>query len=212
MFLDKADVSGRNQKVPDSFLVAGDTDNAAHADLQWKGVVLFVVLVYHESMGSQIAMNPIARKRDQLGLTQEELAEWTGISRGYIIRLEQGTVTKPSWNFLNAITQDSHSASKILETYELWRKEKRASQYELAVLNFCGTDWEGDWLKLRKSFSISRVGFCKQFCIHPGVMENFEKKPREKFTPYLYEVWDDVGLDKATVEWAEAKMRGFIHV
>lgn len=165
--------------------------------------------------------NPIALRRKELQLNQDELANWTGLTKQYIQRVEQGTITRLSHSFMNSLCSGStqrelNIAIDALEcSYLDWQNHVRSSNM-LYVRNILvgghinDSPWSGSWLELRKAISSSKMGFCKLYCIHPGVLDNFERRDnRVALTPYMSTVLLSGGLEGELVELLEDRMRGF---
>lgn len=156
--------------------------------------------------------NPVAVKRARLGISQDELAEWTGTSKGFVQRVERGTVTRLSWSFMHSICSDNDDITVLEANYAVWQEHVRKCNmlYVRNILAHSMTNpgywWNGSWLTLRMAISTSKAGFCKLYCIHPGVIDNFEKKDRRKLTPYLLEVLQSGGLEPRYIRYLEERM------
>lgn len=154
-------------------------------------------------------INPLAKARKSLGLTQEELAHRAGVSKVLIMRLEQGLLTKPTVSVLNALFRDPIEQAKALDDFDVWKvvvRKQNVGKLRAALVN-----WNGDWLVLRSGVADSKAGFCKLFCIHPQVLDNFESgiRDRRKLTGYLRSVFTDAGLTDEEILYIEQKLADF---
>lgn len=148
-------------------------------------------------------------KREELGLTQEQLADKSFLSRMYIQRLEQGLLSRVPSVVLNVLFDNSHDKQRAVADYELWQVYTRNNNAD--KLREAIKDWNGDWVVLRLAVADSKVGFCKLFCIHPQVLDTFEKKlsERTKLTPYLRQVLSDGGFTALEIVELESRMAEF---
>lgn len=70
--------------------------------------------------------NPLRRLRNQLGLTQQELADKTNLTRGTILRTEQGLMSSPPASLVGYLAREHHEEERKLRVlYYNWVNIKR---------------------------------------------------------------------------------------
>lgn len=142
--------------------------------------------------------------RLETGWTQAELGEIAGVTRHAVIRTEQGVYALPPPAILSVFLRRFPGESILtLETvYVAWVEETRrhnASKYlnrEPPVTLVSGDMAGVDFLlwRLNTMRITSRMEFCRLFCVHPAVVEKYEKGQQKHMPDQLQHALYDVGL------------------
>ena len=122
--------------------------------------------------------NLIKRYRNQLGISQDDCAYETQISRQAILRAEQGVYHEvlPS---ISDYFQQFISPNELDTEYRDWQKNNRYSNREALTLFDAAVGFSGFssrvhplaiWLKLSR---LNKIQFCKLFCVHPATLHRF---------------------------------------
>lgn len=163
----------------------------------------------NKNRNKQTRVHPIQLQRIRKELTQEQLAAVANVTKGLIMRIEQGLISGVTYEVLDALwPNDSLHQAKALDEVDKWREDTRAKNIEYFV-TAVDKYTTGGWMGFRTSVHPTAVGFCKLYCIHPQVLANFEKphivNRRRGLSPYLREVFSSAGND--VLEELEEKLR-----
>lgn len=123
--------------------------------------------------------NPLRIAREATGLSQGRLAELLGVSRHFILRVEQGLyedVPPAVGNFF--------SNPDLIYEYHRWQNTRRrlsAEDKDLALNdNFFNFHYRGyrhpliAW-RSENANLIARMTFCRAYCLQPAIVERFER-------------------------------------
>lgn len=117
--------------------------------------------------------NPVKNARRFLGLTQLELANECGVSRQTVLRTEQGVYTSLPPSLGDWLTRD---VPGIYSAYTSWQTAKRKHSYGRLIEPYSfDTANDNPFHRWRLDSGLtSRMGVCKDFCLHPAVVTKFE--------------------------------------
>jgi transcriptional regulator with XRE-family HTH domain len=161
--------------------------------------------------------HPWGRYREQAGFTQSEVAELTGNTRHYIIRLEQGLFWHPPDSLLVRLA----GLYKIdLATFEASYYEyvhetrlKFSKEYSPFALFFehdlDNVDRRHPLVTYREYYGLSRAGLCKGLCLHYGLISDYEANKQRDLPEQLQEACDEIkwgttALVNAVAEWRKS--------
>ena len=121
--------------------------------------------------------NPIKLKREQLQLTQLELADKAQVTRQVVVLCEQGLYRVPPEGLCRVLCRmDFTSQAILLANYACWVNHQRASHAHLfskVDLRISGAD---RWAALKNQVAgKSQQGFCKALVYQPSLIREFEK-------------------------------------
>jgi DNA-binding XRE family transcriptional regulator len=168
-------------------------------------------------------VNPLKEFRLILGLTQQELANLAHVTRHAVLRTEQGVYALPSLTIMSSLLttaqrlghfplQYSHTGTAVGDSrtmeavYTTWVTAKRRR----AGLAISGMEppvplvspaisadgflsWRVNHLRIA-----SRMEFCRLLCVHPAVVEKFEKRRQPHLPEQLHTALQEAGLLDAT--------------
>lgn len=140
-------------------------------------------------------MNPLKALRESIGLSQENFASATGVSRMFIVRAEQGVYSEPPFVLaeyllraapVGSLDLPTHDYIAFCHIYFAWQKAQRLSNYGrlLEPYDFPDpTNYEPPFGLAPHPFIIwredsgmdSQISVAKFFCVHPAVVSKFEK-------------------------------------
>jgi len=134
--------------------------------------------------------NPVAKAREHAGFTQANLAAVAGITKTAVTNLEAGIIKDVPISVLDLLdpTFDGEFTGELAVQYHDWiAATRKANSIYLhsGIERLLSVDSAlyGSWVGLRVNISSSTVGFCKLFCLHPYVLNVYEKGlPRDNFT------------------------------
>lgn len=154
--------------------------------------------------------HPWAKIREDLNMTQLEVADALNVTRQTVIRLEQGLFHAPSKEVLEELA-DLYSLEEVdlLGEYEDYVRETRLAFTEHHP------NFEGLWVYTGKEHpleawrlmqGLSRMGFCKGLCLDYGPVADFEYN-KQRATPEALILaskaigWSLDPLERAVKEW-----------
>lgn len=147
-----------------------------------------------------MALNPLKALRLSAGWTQQELADFGGITRHAVLRTEQGVYALPPPAILSVFSQRLPGSSiPYLETeYKAWQRRMRQATSRLmpdapGISGAATSSQFRDWRIFTLGIS-SRMEFCRLFCVHPAVVEKYEKGQQARMPDQLQEALTDAGL------------------
>lgn len=105
-------------------------------------------------------------------MTQLELADACGVSRQTILRTEQGVYTSLPPSVGEWLVSE---VPGIYGAYHAWQRAKRKNSYGRLVEPYIYRNSDNPFRRWRiDSGILSRMGVCKEFCLHPAVVTKFE--------------------------------------
>lgn len=148
--------------------------------------------------------NPVKNARRYLNLTQVELANECGVSRQTVLRTEQGVYTSLPPSLGTRLVKD---VPGIYNAYHSWQTSKRKSSYGKLIEPYL-FDSLGDhpFHKWRIDSGLtSRMGVCKDFCLHPAVVTKFENTLEHSLVPdIILDALRDAGYAEGTLTSLQA--------
>ncbi len=159
--------------------------------------------------------HPWARYRRNMGLTQSSVADRVGVTRHYIIRLEQSLFWHPSDSLLVrlSILYDIE-LGEFEESYYRYVRDTREefarthSSFEaLFGSGLRSLVWDKHPLVIyRERHGLSRMGLCKGLCLHYDPVSEYEANKQRDIPAQLVEACDDIKWDyqplvSAVAEW-----------
>jgi DNA-binding transcriptional regulator YiaG len=144
--------------------------------------------------------NPLKELRLERGWTQEDLAGFAGVTRHAVLRTEQGVYALPPPAILSVFQQRTELSMLTMERqYVDWVKwtrrhtglklSSKASKQAVSVMS------GPEFLTWRYGLGITRrMEFCRLFCVHPAVVEKYEKGQQHKMPDQLREALFDAGM------------------
>ena len=150
-------------------------------------------------MPTDIATGPLADARRSLGLSKAELARILGITWHAVHNAEKGL-----YNHIPPSILEFYDDPELAQRYQEWISHERFSNTpEIpAVPRFDPDDsHEHPFLIWRESFNppLSRVGFCKIFKVHNGVMYDYETGVKRAMPRQLFRALIEAGVDAGLV-------------
>lgn len=147
-----------------------------------------------------IPTNPLRALRLAQGWSQAELAEFAGITRHAVLRTEQGVYSLPPPAILSVFSQriPGSSIPYLEKAYTEWQTKKRRCagilfpDAPLVALSATSSEFL-NW----RTFSLgmtSRMEFCRVFCVHPAVVEKYEKRKQFHMPDQLATALKEAGL------------------
>jgi transcriptional regulator with XRE-family HTH domain len=162
--------------------------------------------------------HPWGRYREQAGFTQSEVAELTGNTRHYIIRLEQGLFWHPPDSLLVRLaglykidlgTFEASYYEYVRETRSRFAKEYESFSGYFGILPRPYNKIEHPLVRYRLANNLSRAGLCKGLCLHYGLISDYEANKQRDLPEQLQEAcdeikWDTTALVNAVAEWRKS--------
>lgn len=129
-----------------------------------------------------------------------DLAEFAGVTRHAVLRTEQGVYSLPPPAILSVFSQrlPGTSIPYLEEEYRRWQsiaRRRAGIQYPDVPLVF--RDSTGQQFLNWRLFSLgmtSRMEFCRVFCVHPAVVEKYEKGQQHQMPDQLEQALREAGL------------------
>lgn len=154
--------------------------------------------------------HPWSFHRLRSGLTQERLADALGVSRYYIVRLEQGIYRRPSEELLTKLAAVFKiNEGQLLAEYYKYQREVRirfANEVDdfRRLANYTGT--KHPLVAWREDYNLSRIGLCKELCLHQDSIRDYELQLQLGIPDQLVEACEQIGwstepLVNAVREW-----------
>jgi transcriptional regulator with XRE-family HTH domain len=165
--------------------------------------------------------NPIKSRRLQAGWTQDDLANFAGVTHDNVVRNEQGLFNRPSPAILATVCEyTGESPERLTKEYTAWIANKRRSDSIWTslrrVISFpnAGSLTGHPFLLWRTAVfpGVSRIGFCQILCLHPATVLKYEKGEQRTMPSQIKYALSEAGMDKARID-ALAKIGSeyFVH-
>jgi DNA-binding XRE family transcriptional regulator len=128
--------------------------------------------------------NPLKSRRLAAGWTQDDLANFAGVTHDNVVRNEQGLFNRPSPAILSTICEyTGDTPEKITKEYTAWIANKRRSESVRGplrrVISFpqARVLTQHPFLLWRTAVfpGLSRIAFCQILCLHPATVLKYEK-------------------------------------
>lgn len=160
---------------------------------------------------NQINHNPIRRVRVKEGKTLVELAADCGVHLQALYLNECGVYPTILPSILTCLIRLGYSGSVLEKDYQMFVHNKRVSSgvfFELSSYTLpppVGT--QHPFISFRKSLELSRMGFCKSFCVHPASMHKVEHEQVQCLPRQVIEALNEAGLSEQTTEELDYRVR-----
>lgn len=151
--------------------------------------------------------NPIKVKRQQLGMTQAELADSATVTRQVVVLTEQGLYKQPPESVIRVLCRmDFSSHAIMLANYAGWVESQRYAHQHLfrpVDLRIAAND---RWAALKNQVAgKSQQGFCRALVYQPSLIREFEKFGRG--SAGIFAALRQCGLPNAQVELLSAGLK-----
>jgi hypothetical protein len=142
--------------------------------------------------------NPVRSSRRRLGLTQLDLASACNVSRQTVLRTEQGVYTSLPPSLGEWLVSD---VPGIYTAYHAWQRAKRRNSYGRLVEPYTFDLSDNPFRRWRHDSGLaSRMGVCKDFCLHPAVVTKFENTLEHLTVPdIILDSLRDAGYSESTL-------------
>lgn len=144
--------------------------------------------------------NPLKALRLQAGWTQIDLADMAGITRHAVLRTEQGVYALPPPSILSVFTSRLPHLNTLAleESYRIWQtKARRRAGLLFPDAPLVSPDATGRQFLNWRTFSLgitSRMELCRLLCVHPAVVEKYEKGQQHSMPDQLFQALRESGL------------------
>jgi transcriptional regulator with XRE-family HTH domain len=125
--------------------------------------------------------NPLKETRERLNLTIDQVAYRASLSKQFIIKAEQGVYSDPSETLMayyGSLTD--LDVIVIQQQYYAFQRETRKANYGRLIEPWTFTltsENDHPFISWRELSGVgSAAGICKLFCVHPAVLNKFEKR------------------------------------
>lgn len=156
--------------------------------------------------------HPWAEYRRKAGLTQLEVAEFLGVTRHYIIRLEQGLYWHPTDSLLvklaikYGVDFDEFEMAYydyVRQRRELFKTTHKTFEEGLVLPYRLVMHPLVSW---RQSYGYSRMRLCKELCLHYDNVSDYELNQQRNVPEQLAVACDEMGwlvepLEHAVSDW-----------
>lgn len=125
--------------------------------------------------------NPVSRARVKGGYSLEKLGKIVGLSKQYLSRAEHGTYAGLNRELVIWISKSLEISPKsVKRLYESFQSEKRHDTVRTRHIDFLarkGSSEAGHVLfrHWREGHWYSQIAFCRDMCVHPVSVENYEE-------------------------------------
>lgn len=121
--------------------------------------------------------NPIKLKREQLQLTQAELAASAQVTRQVVVLCEQGLYKTPPESLLRTLCRmDFTSQAVLLANYACWVTHQRVAHQHLFSKVDLRIARDDRWAALKSQVAgKSQQGFCRALVYQPSLVREYEK-------------------------------------
>jgi transcriptional regulator with XRE-family HTH domain len=125
--------------------------------------------------------NPVSRARVKGGYSLEKLGKIVGLSKQYLSRAEHGTYSGLNKELVAWISHSLEMSPKaVRSSYESFQSEQRHNTVRTHHIDFLarkGSLEAGHVLfrHWREGHWYSQIAFCRDLCVHPVSVENYEE-------------------------------------
>lgn len=146
--------------------------------------------------------HPVVRTRSAAGLTLAKASEQAGCHLQAFFLQEQGAYPEllpaiRAWLVLHEVYLPD-----AVKEYREYQRQKRRSNGELRGLSILelGPPEGNPFVGLRQQLSLSRMGFAKAFCIHPGLLYRVELGISQHIPGQLRDALIEAGLPVRVID------------
>ena len=153
--------------------------------------------------------NPLKIRRLQAGWTQDDLANFAGVTHDNVVRNEQGLFNRPSPAILSTLVEyTGESSEKITKEYTAWIANKRRSDSVRRpmrrIISFPAAHrlTGHPFLLWRTAIfpGISRIAFCQILCLHPATVLKYEKGEQRTMPSQIKDALSEAGMSKEKID------------
>lgn len=160
-------------------------------------------------------LHPWAKYRRAVGLTQLDVADLLGVTRHYVIRLEQSLYWHPTDSLLARLSlKYGVDLDEFKMSYYDYVRSKR-DLFKVTHVDFDSglaepyLDAKHPLVAYRESYGLSRMGLCKALCLHYDNISDYENNQQRHCPDQLVVAceemdWDVEPLVQAVSEWRES--------
>jgi transcriptional regulator with XRE-family HTH domain len=157
--------------------------------------------------------NPIHAYRTEHGLTLEKFSEETGIHYQALYLTECGVYHRPFPRLIAYLMAQGLDEKKILrdyETFQIQRRQEAGIVLDLPAFTlndlFPPVEGEHPLISFRSQFGLSRMSFCKSFCLHPAWELTVEQGQTKSLGEQLHTALIQARLDPTVVGELEERV------
>lgn len=159
--------------------------------------------------------HPWARYRELAGFTQESAAASLGVTRHYVIRLEQSLFWHPPDSLLVKLGMlygcDLDEFEMGYYNYVREQREVFAKTHKSFGEFFQSESYKVGRLhplaSYRRQYELSRMGLCKALCLHYDPISDYEHNKHRDVPEQLKNACDEMNWDWSYIATAVAKWR-----
>lgn len=153
--------------------------------------------------------NPLKARRLLAGWTQDDFANYAGVTHDNIVRNEQGLFNRPSPAVLACICEyTGENPESVTKEYTAWIAHKRRSDYTRQLLKRTISFPNSEKLKnhpfllwrLAIAPGTSRIAFCQLLCLHPATVLKYEKGEQRPMPSQIRVALKEAGMDQKYLE------------
>ena len=141
--------------------------------------------------------NPFKHRRIWLGLTQDQLAEKSGLTRQTVTELEAGLVRKPPDTLCTALSSSETDRHRLLADYASWvAMKRRDNEYKFRE------DWNVvSFADFINAMGGSIRGFCMNLVIQRSIVRNYLSSGSDASWEIIENCLWHVGLSGDYTRW-----------
>jgi hypothetical protein len=150
--------------------------------------------------------NPIRDYRKRNGHTIEEFAKACGVHWQAVFLNEQGVYPHVLPRILRKLVDWGANSLIIQGDYNLYQRNKRETngvRFCLGAVILPAPTLKHPVVAFRDSLSISRMLFCKLFCVHPAEMSRLESGEKHTFSEQFKQAMLQAGLPATVLDELE---------
>lgn len=131
--------------------------------------------------------NPVSRARSFEGYSLERLGKLLGVSKQYLSRAEHGTYSGINRNLARwtagVLDISVHEVDRQYSSFQSAKRRRTAQNLQPQILARRGSNEAGHVIfsRWRAGYWPTIIAFCKDMCVHPSSVENYE----EGITPVM---------------------------
>jgi transcriptional regulator with XRE-family HTH domain len=155
-------------------------------------------------------VNPLKKVRQDLGLSQTQLATKAGVTSQAVLKYEQGLYQEPSHNILNALIAVGRDKDmrvdllRLVTEYHKWRYVHQAAQRwlftPLRALPIRAGQHPFTSLRLAVGEGYTQQGFAVLLAVHPATMQAYDSGRTRTMPNVIREALDNAGCRKSIID------------
>lgn len=147
--------------------------------------------------------SPIKAARSKAGLTLLQASKQAGVHLQAFFLQEQGVYPEilpavQSWLVLHEY--DVKVATEEYHEFQRAKRRDNGERFGLAVYELGPPEWANQFVQFRSSLGVSRMGFAKDFCVHPGLLYRLERGISKALPQQVADALSDAGLPDWVIE------------